>query len=415
MSKYETRLNRIKTAVALQESDRVPINSVNQCYPILEAGHTVAEAVYDFNIVTESYLRFAKKYDADAIFGHAYLHGGMGPIFELIEPKTVRWAGMPGNIIDKNSIHQFIEFPLIEESEFDQFATDRTGWLFDKGLAKVSKLLEPVANWRLSAQGPFYATAAMIAGIFSNPETKKMLAAFDKITELNNKVNAAAADLDARLEKEAEIPVLAKGMAGVPFDGYSDFYRGTLDAMADLYEHEDVINQFRRQSLESNLAMVKMQGQFIPGKWIFMALHKGMDGFLSAEQYRKYYWDDLRTIINCIIDNGMTPYIYTEGSYTSRLECLKEVPRGKVIYHFEQCDMAKAKKVLGDTACISGGFPVNLLAFGTKQQVIDEVKRLIDTCAGGGGYIFETGSGYDEVKQENVEAMYETAQNYGKK
>jgi hypothetical protein len=375
----------------------------------------MAEALYDFNVVTESYLKFAKRYDADAIFGHSYLHGGMGPIFELIEPKTVRWAGMPGGIIDKNSIHQFIEFPLVEDDEFDQFESDKTGWLFDHGLPKVSKLLEPLANWHLSAQGPFYAAAAQLAGIFSNPETKKLLAVFDKISEINAKVMAQAADLDKRLEEEADMPVLAKGMAAVPFDGYSDFYRGTLDSMADLFEREDLINQFRANTLKSTLAMVEMQGKLIPGKWVFMALHKGMDGFMSGEQYRKFYWDDLRTIIECIIANGMTPYIYTEGPYTSRLECLKEVPKGKVIYHFEQCDMAKAKKVLGDTACISGAFPAVLLDFGTKQQVIDEVKRLIDTCAPGGGYIFETGSGYDEVKQENVEAMYDTALQYGKK
>jgi hypothetical protein len=67
------------------------------------------------------------------------------------------------------------------------------------------------------------------------------------------------------------------------------------------------------------------------------------------------------------------PYIYTEGGYDTRLECLKEVPKGKVLYHFEKVDMIKAKKILGDTACISGGFPVYLLDHGTKQQVIDEV------------------------------------------
>ena len=76
--------------------------------------------------------------------------------------------------------------------------------------------------------------------------------------------------------------------------------------------------------------------------------------------------------------------------------------------------MVQAKKILGGTACISGGFSTSLLEFGTKQQVIDEVKRLIDGCAPGGGYIFSTACGIDYAKPENVEAMVDTVRTYGK-
>ena len=146
-----------------------------------------------------------------------------------------------------------------------------------------------------------------------------------------------------------------------------------------------------------------------------MALHKGMDGCMRDEHYREFYWNHLQIIINAIIDAGMVPYIYTEGKYDSRLECLKEVPKGKVVYHFEEVNMAEAKRVLGGTATISGGFPVYLLDYGTKEQVIDECKRLIDVCAPGGGFIFETSCGMDLAKKENVEAMVDTVRTYGKR
>ena len=112
---------------------------------------------------------------------------------------------------------------------------------------------------------------------------------------------------------------------------------------------------------------------------------------------------------------GVTPFIYTEGKYNSRLEQLADVPAGKVIYHFESVDMAQAKKVLGNTACISGNLPIYLLEHGTKQQVIDACKSLIDTCAPGGGYIFDTNGSIDNAKRENIEAMYDTVLTYGKK
>ena len=201
----------------------------------------------------------------------------------------------------------------------------------------------------------------------------------------------------------------------VPFDSYSDYYRGTIETMMDLFEYPDVIADYCEVELGHMLNFIRLQGQFLKEKWVFIPLHKGMDKFLSDEHYRKFYWPGLQALIEEIINQGMTPYVYTEGKYDSRLECLKEVTKGKVVYHFEICDMVNAKKALGDTACVSGGFPTILLDYGTKQQVIDECKRLIDGCAAGGGYIFETAHGFDHSKPENVEAMFETVKTYGKK
>jgi uroporphyrinogen-III decarboxylase len=254
----------------------------------------------------------------------------------------------------------------------------------------------------------------MIASKFSTPEMRNMIETFWKIDDMLKKINEKKAALDAKFE-ELGYPVMMKGIAIVPFDSYSDNYRGTINGLADLYEHEDIVLDFTAKNFQQVLASISMQAKMFPGKFLFMPLHKGMDKFMSDAQYRKYYWKDLQAIIEHIIKVGMIPYIYTEGPYTSRLDCLKDVPPGKVLYHFEECDMAKAKKALGDVACIGGGFNANLLQFNSKQEVIDECKRLIDTCAGGGGYIFGPGSGINLAKEENLDAMFETVKTYGKK
>lgn len=46
------------------------------------------------------------------------------------------------------------------------------------------------------------------------------------------------------------------------------------------------------------------------------------------------------------------PMIVEEGRYDRRLEIIKDLPRASVIWFFDQTDMANAKAVLGDTACI---------------------------------------------------------------
>ena len=176
-------------------------------------------------------------------------------------------------------------------------------------------------------------------------------------------------------------------------------------------EAKAVVDRIEQMNTERAIAAAKARGD----KFMFIPLHAAGDEFMSKEDYAEFYWPGLKRTIEKLVAAGITPYVFCEGKYSTRLEFLKDVPKGKVLYHFEQVDMAEAKRILGDTACIAGGFPTSLLTFGSKQQVIDECKRLIDICAPCGGFIFETSSGLDICKRENVEAMFETVREYGKR
>jgi len=104
---------------------------------------------------------------------------------------------------------------------------------------------------------------------------------------------------------------------------------------------------------------------------------------------------------------------YAEGDYLPRLEIIKDMPRGKVIWFFERMDMAKAKEVLGDNACIAGNLPASVLCTGTPQEVTEGCHQLIDTCAQGGGYILSAAAHMDKGDPENLRAMMKTAKEYG--
>ncbi|MDR1908590.1 MAG: hypothetical protein LBQ35_01565 [Spirochaetaceae bacterium] len=409
---YEARVKRVETAIALGTPDRVPCLPLAQTYPMIHAGYSVAECIYDVDKGIDAFLKYMREYEPDQAPGMQFNNLGMGKVMELQASKTTTWAGAPDGRLDKNSIHQFIEFPILVEEEMDFFERDYSGWLLQKAYPKMSGLLEPFGTLPVSTMGQM---GDMLWGMFfSRPDVQKMIQTFAKIAELSAPINAKLAAA-AKVMADEGYPSFTGGMAGVPFDGYSDFLRGTLDSMVDLYEHRDLIERYCKWTLENTLQSIEMQGMnpAAKGKWVFMALHKGMDTFLSDADYKNLYWRDLQIIINKIIDVGMVPYIYTEGPYNTRLKYLKEVPRGKVLYHFEEVDMKQAKKELGDIACISGGFPIYLLHFGKKQQVIDKCKELIDDCAPGGGFIFETSAGFDDAPPENVEAMFETVKTYG--
>ena len=77
-------------------------------------------------------------------------------------------------------------------------------------------------------------------------------------------------------------------------------------------------------------------------------------------------------------------------------------------------DMKRAKETVGKNNCITGNLSLYTLEFGTKQQTIDETKRLLDICAPGGGYVFGCSGCVEYAKVENLEAMFETLETYGR-
>jgi len=157
------------------------------------------------------------------------------------------------------------------------------------------------------------------------------------------------------------------------------------------------------------VGVAKMNGQPL----VFMPLHKGADGFMSDEQFKKFYWPTFRKVMMGLIAEGVVPNPAAEGKWTTRLEVIQDLPKGKTLWMMDQSDMAKAKKTLGKVGCMYGNVPSDLLTIGNPQQIKDYVKNLIDTCAKGGGYIVSNGAFFDQAKAENVKAMVDFAKKYG--
>ena len=413
--KHNEKEKRINDAVALKEPDRVPITPNPQLYTIFHSGYTVAEVVYDKSLekIRQALINYHTHFDPDSGTDVGQLYAGEGPIMETIKPKNMRLAGMPGEgAIGENSLQQFIEYPLLLDDEFDEFFKDRMGWAFRKALPRMTELFEPLSKMQYSF-GDANRVARQIAHVFSSAEFSAMIEDFKKIDDFYNDYQTNADRIRDEI-KELGFPIM-RGVGGglVPFDSYSDFLRGTILTMEDFFERPQDIERYIDETWEATEANILSTKGKDEGKHVFIPLHKGFDGFMSGDFYSKYYWKHLRKLILAIIESGKVPYIYTEGKYNTRLDFLTEVPPGKVFYHFEDVDMAVAKKKFGGIACIGGGFPAALLDWGTPQMVRDEAKRILDVCAPGGGFIFETSCGMGNCKCDNVEAMFETVREYG--
>ena len=198
-----------------------------------------------------------------------------------------------------------------------------------------------------------------------------------------------------------------------PYDTLGDFFRGTKGIMLDMYRRPETLIKTCERLLPFMFEIAVNATKASGNPRVFIPIHKGLDGFMSSEQFKKFYWPTLRDLMVALVNEGLNPCPLWEGDCISRLEVIKDIPPGKACYAFEATDMIKAKEILGERVCMRGNVPLSLLATATPEDVRQHCKRLIDTVGEDGGYIMDSSTGLDDAKPENVRAMFEFTREYG--
>ena len=413
--RYDEKLRRLTDALELREPDRVPIDADGGKFMINYAGYQMKDAIYDtsMEIYREASIKFLKDFDPDMVSKSGANFYGEGPGHALSQSKNMIIAGMPGAKIDDDSLHQHVEFPTLLDDEFDEFFSDRTGWRIHKFLPRVYGALESFQNLNL---GFDFGAGVGLAMEFTKPEVRKSIETLMEMGDFYRKQRARFGEIVQELIDMGYPDLAGGGAAEVPFDNYSDNYRGTLKSLSDLYIYEEEVERYTEEFHARQLERIRNMNKdgSKTGQYISHMLHKGLDGFMSDEHYEKFYWRHMREMMQAEIDAGLIPMMFCEGKYNSRLKYLKDSPKGRILFRFETIDMPLAKQELKGVACLGGGFPSQLLQFGSKQEVIDTCKRFLDEAMPGGGYIFRPSAGLDGGKIDNVIAMFETVKEYGR-
>lgn len=406
MSLYEERKNRVLTAIELGQPDRVPNVFAPGGLPFQYAGMTMAESMVDFDRSGQAKVDFYKAFPCLDV---AEVLESLPPArtLEMMGTKDTRWPGDPMGL-DENNSYQFIEFPTLLDDEYDEFFNDPAGFCIRKLLPRVSSVFEPFADI------DYYDLAAKSnTNMFLTPRCLDSYTRMLEAAKAQQEKAAITAKYGKIINEMGFYSIQGIGSA-TAFDMVSDHLRGTLGLMQDLILQRDNVKRaieiFEPRHIRHSLNGCRAIGS----NYAWVMLHKGFDNFISDEDYAELYWPSLRAWIYAMIENGITPVIFSEGAYTSRLKYFTELPKGKVIVHFEQVDIREAKRMLGDVCCIRGAYPTFTLTNGTKEQIVDKVKETFDVLAPGGGYLFTTGCAIDHCPRENLETLFEAVELYGK-
>ena len=405
--KYAERVQIIEDAVALKEPARVPNGVRVSAFPYYEYGVTIREAMTDYQKAVDAYIRYHREFQPDTACGFA--SQASAKVFELLGVKTWRW---PGNGLDDNNVMQFIEFPTLEEEEYEEFFADPVGFAYRKWLPRVYDIFEPFT--KINYYDLMTSTYRSTVDAFTSPELLDTYARLLELKKENDTFRHFSRICDRALMDEG-FPPIAGGGSITAFDMVADGLRGTFGMMSDLMTQPEKIKKccemFIDLHIKKSLDSFKMTGL----KYQWVMLHKGFDKFISDEMYAEYYWPYLRQWVERLVEEGIVPVLFCEGAYNTRLKYLAEVPKGKVICLFEDIDIREAKRILGGVACIMGGFPAFTVTHGTPEKIRDQVKEYMDVLAPGGGFIFSLGSALDKAPRANVEVLFEAIELFGKK
>ena len=326
--RYQEREKRFNDAVALRVPDRVPIMISWGFLPALQAGMTIQDVMYDPDKLWVSQWALTKKFQPDMEqnpFGLRFI----GPVLEALDFKPLRWAG---HGLGPNTGYQFVEAEYMKEEEYDWFLDDPSDFIIRRHLPRICGRVKG-----LEALPPLHNFITYYMGIpfglipFTSPEVTGALSA---LQEAGNEAIRLASYSRRFSEKAKEegFPLQFGGMTQAPFDTLGDFFRGTTGLMLDMYRQPDKVIKACEKLLPYMFEMATGPARASGNPRVFIPLHKGLDGFMSLDQFKKFFWPTLKDLMVALINEGFVPCPFWEGNCESRLGVIKDIPAGKACY-----------------------------------------------------------------------------------
>jgi len=405
---YKRRVTLIKDAIELQKApERIPICPSAGHFPIEYAGISWQEAMYDYEKLAAAWDLFHRDFPCDIFNGPRGVVPGK--VLEMLDFKLYRWAG---HSLRDDQEYQFVEDEYMQATEYPDLIDDPTGFFLGVYFPRIFGKLAAFTNLPLLPpvhEIPMVTPAVMP---FGSDAVKQAFAELSNAGDEALQWGKVMSRISLKIMGRG-FPSFSGGITKAPFDLIGDSLRGTRGVMMDMFRYPDELieacDRLVPFMIKAGVAACRASGHMIP----FIPLHKGADGFMSDEQFRRFYWPSLRKVVIGLCDQGLVPLLFAEGGYNQRLEAISDLPKGSVVWWFDSTDMARAKQVVGRTACIAGNVPLDVLCTGTPADVTQCCRQLIDAAGKGGGFIFSTGAGMQGARAANVKAMIDFSKDYG--
>jgi len=208
-------------------------------------------------------------------------------------------------------------------------------------------------------------------------------------------------------------------MTAAPIMTPYQFIVGFEDFMIKLITDRDFIEKVIEMCMDYYMDIIKMACE--EGvSWIYIGDDIGGKGglLMGPELSRKYAIPCYERIVNLCSEYNVPVTLHSCGNATDIIPDLIEI--GVVMYNPVEptsgADIYEVHEKYGDKICISGNIDIaNVLAFGTPDEVEEDVRQHIEYLAQDGAYILTSSHSItNDIPFENFMAMLKAGHRYGR-
>ncbi|MCX6006944.1 MAG: hypothetical protein NTZ34_06745 [Chloroflexi bacterium] len=311
---YSEREKRINDAIQLKVPDRVPFFPLTPVIAAKYAGISMKEAFYDPAIWYNANKQMNIELQPDIIFPAQSFFSGQ--VYDAVDCKQLMW---PGHGIPDDTHHQYVEQEYMKQDEYATLLEDPSDFTLRTYLPRVFGTLTAFNMLPPLQLFLFGYVSVSLMPLFNLPGFASAIESLRKASvEAAKWANANTSYLEEMKNLGFPCSHIAQTLA--PFDLISDVLRGMRGSLTDMFRQPDkllaAVEKLYPTVLWLALFVAKMRGN----PRVYIPLHRGADGFMSEEQFETFYWPTLKRLILDIIKDGLTPVVFWEGTYDSRLK-----------------------------------------------------------------------------------------------
>lgn len=187
-------------------------------------------------------------------------------------------------------------------------------------------------------------------------------------------------------------------LAAAPFDFLADQLRGFKAILMDCRRVPDKVEAAVNAILPLMLKSA-LPASARPGDINLMPLH--LAPYMNQKTFERLYWPSMEKLIVECDKQGVGYNIFAEQDWTRYADWLARLPASTIV-RFEDGDRKLLKETVGKNHVIGGFFDATITLTRTKEECVDEAKRLFETCGEGGRFYFCLNKGIMDINSIDV-------------
>ncbi|MDR1588480.1 MAG: hypothetical protein LBS57_13585 [Treponema sp.] len=342
------------------------------------AGVNLLEAHYNMELFEKALAKVAETFYSDVFASRSTRFAG---IYQQLGAKN--W------IIGSNGTVQHPEIETMHTEDYDEFIAAPYKTIVEKFLPRVCTALD------------------------TDPVTRgmKLAAAYGAYKNVFAAQNVIAGKLIAQY---GYVPGMITGqMIEAPFDFLADQLRGFKAITMDIRRCPDKVKA-AVEVITPLIIKMATPPAIKPGIISFIPLHLGP--FINKKAFEELYWPTFEKLIVELDKKGIACSLFVEQDWTRYCEYLERLPKSTIMF-MEAGDPKRFTETVGKDHVFAGFYDPTITLARSKEECIDEAKRLLDICMKSDHFYFNFDKNVIDIKSVDVpklQAVLEWVRENGK-